>query len=136
MIDIKCGKCTICCGVECFNPVLFPFEEKRFKKYSIKIKTPFQDIFILKRKKDGQCIFQNKGNTGCRIYKKRPVDCRLFPICLKFDKKGRYKLIMDKDVCPIVEKGKSGKKKMEEYLKKHKIPELYGKAYYYYIHND
>jgi len=43
---------------------------------------------------------------------------------------------MDKDVCPIVEKGKSGKKKMEEYLKKHKIPELYGKAYYYYIHND
>jgi Fe-S-cluster containining protein len=136
MIDIKCGKCTICCGVECFNPVLLPFEEEKFKKYSIKIKTPFRDLYILKRKKDGQCMFQNRANTRCRIYKKRLVDCRLFPYCLKFNKKGEYKIVLDKDICPIVKKGKYDKKNWESFIEKLKIPESYGKAYYHYIHND
>jgi Fe-S-cluster containining protein len=136
MIDIKCGKCTICCGVECFNPVLLPFEEKKFKKHSIKIKTPFRDLYILKRKKDGQCMFQNRGNTGCRIYEKRLTDCKLFPYCFKFDKNGKYKIILDKEVCPVIKKGDYNKKELGRYIKKYKISVSYGKAYYYYIHND
>ena len=136
MIKIDCSDCNICCGYECFNPVLLPSEEKRFKKYSLKIKTPFRDIFILKRKEDGYCLFQNKTNTGCQIYKKRPVDCRLFPYSLRFNKKGEAKIALDQEVCKRTRKGCYNKPRIRKYLRDLKIPADYGKAYYYYIHND
>lgn len=136
MIKIDCSGCNICCGVECFNPVLLPSEEKKFKKYSLKIKTPFRDIFILKRKKDGYCLFQNKTNSGCRIYGKRPADCRLFPYSLRFNKKGEVKIMLDREICKRADKGKYDKLKLEKNIKNLKIPTDYGKAYYYYIHND
>jgi hypothetical protein len=42
-------------------------------------------IFIMRRRKGGYCIFLDE-NCRCAIYERRPLECRLFPFKLKFDR--------------------------------------------------
>ncbi len=82
-VSMDCAQCpNHCCGLmpHC-RPVLMPWE------------TPGQffglverhgKIYVLKRRKDGLCIFFENGR--CSAYERRPLECRLFPFKLKFDR--------------------------------------------------
>lgn len=113
------------------EPMLLPFEEKKFKKYAKKIATPHRDLFVLKRKAGGFCVFQNEKSGKCKIYKKRPIDCRIFPYNFDFTRQGKLKLMLDKKVCPRVKNGKYDKKKIMNLVEKHVIPDDYKKSLWY-----
>lgn len=82
-VSMDCTQCANhCCGLmpHC-RAVLMPWE------------TPGQffglverhgKIYVLKRRKDGLCIFFENGR--CSAYERRPLECRLFPFKLKFDR--------------------------------------------------
>jgi len=59
MISIKCEGCNRhCCGeITRLTPVLLPSEEKRLKRFSRKIETPYRDIFVLAKKDNENCVF-------------------------------------------------------------------------------
>ena len=58
------------------------------------------DVVVLKRDGDGNCVFLNSDDGGCKIYSDRPYFCREFPF--KFSK-GKIK---KKDlICPGIERG-------------------------------
>jgi Fe-S-cluster containining protein len=90
MIEVNCRSCNKhCCGeIPNLTPVFVPSEEKRFKKFSRKVKTPFRDMLVLKKKKN--CIFLK--DKKCTIYEKRPLECRLYPFLLDFGKQVNVKL--------------------------------------------
>ena len=39
-------------------------------------------VEVIRRKRNGSCMFFNEEKGKCRIYELRPSDCRLFPLCL------------------------------------------------------
>jgi Fe-S-cluster containining protein len=136
MIKIDCTNCNKCCGDEYFAPALLPFEEKKLGRFSKKLKTPFGDLLIVKRKKNGFCLFQDEKSKKCKIYSKRPIDCQLYPYYLKFNKGGEMEIILDKEVCTHTKENKKEKQRLFDFFKKYKIPKNYGKAYYFYMHTD
>ena len=98
MVKIDCNKCeNSCCKNKLLNPYLLPSEEKLFKKFSEKAETT-KKVLLLKRNKDGNCIFLDEKDK-CKIYKKRPFDCRLYPILLNFKDKKPY-IWVDRKFCP------------------------------------
>jgi len=110
------------------DPVLVPEEEKKLKKFCRIVKTPYRDLYMLKRKKDGFCIFFNKKSGRCKIYDKRPMDCRIFPLHLYLDKNG-VNLKFDRKICPEVKNGQFDKAKLLKMVRKYSFPEDYRKAF-------
>jgi Fe-S-cluster containining protein len=54
---------------------------------------------VLAKKKNGNCIFLDDKNKKCTIYKKRPLECKIYPFLLDFSgKKPDVKL--DTRFCP------------------------------------
>ncbi len=96
-MKINCKKCNKrCCGeIKGVRPVLFPSEENIFKNDSDIIKVLDREMFVLKRREDGNCIYLKK--KKCSIYDKRPVECRLYPFLLEF--KDELGIRLDKRYC-------------------------------------
>ena len=126
---IDCKKCgNDCCGkIKNLTPILLPFEEKEFKRFGRKIKTPYREVFILKKKKNGRCIFFDELNKNCSIYEKRPIECRIYPYCLHFE---GYKMNvwLDERFCKHAKLGAKDKKKILHSLQKIKFPKNWIKA--------
>ena len=100
MIKINCKNCKKhCCGeIKQLRPILLPFEEKIFKKDSNLVKGLEKDMFVLKRKRDGNCIYLE--NRICKIYEERPVECRLYPFLLDF--KNGINIKLDERYCKLL----------------------------------
>jgi Fe-S-cluster containining protein len=84
----ECSKCpTNCCGrLPTVRPVLMPWEENG--NYLTEKDGP---LTLLAKGPDGWCIYfdqdkQEKGDGGCSIYNRRPLECCLYPLILDFSK--------------------------------------------------
>jgi Fe-S-cluster containining protein len=129
MIRINCNGCKKdCCGkIKNLRPILLPFEEKKFKKYSDTVKTPYKKVFILKQKKDGRCIFFDDKKKKCKVYDKRPVECKLYPFLLDF-KKNSAGIILDKRFCKNLKSLKYDEKKIMAFIHELNFPKDWIKA--------
>lgn len=127
IIIIKCESCqNRCCKNPLLTPVLLPSEEKKFKQYAVRIKTPFREMFVLK-KKDGKCIFLDINTMKCKAYKKRPFECRLYPFLLDFTKGVNVKL--DKRFCPNLDSLIFKKRSVVAFVKQQDFPDDWIKGY-------
>ena len=127
---IKCKSCNNnCCGKNPhLTPVLMPSEEKKFKKYSRKIETPHRTIFVLAKKENGNCIFLDDKTMRCTIYDKRPLECKLYPFLLNFNKT-IVDVKLDKRFCPCLKTFASDNEKIIAYLNRYKFPSAWVKGY-------
>lgn len=108
-MEIKCGECRQCCqGFEGKNfvAVLSPYDEISVPDVSQHVKrlggeryaSPRGGVLVLPTGEDGNCVMMKQ--DGCSIYKKRPFDCRQYPLVAVLDKTGRnIKFIID-SACP------------------------------------
>ncbi|HEW64218.1 YkgJ family cysteine cluster protein [Fervidicoccus fontis] len=107
----KCTRCTLCCGTGP-NVSITVFDVIRMSKYldvnPIQFLKIFTNVIIadlipviaLKGDIAGRCEFlgfDSNGKTFCKIYKYRPLKCRLYPIKL-ISPKSNY-VYLDTD-CP------------------------------------
>ena len=131
MTKISCKDCFKCCGkIGNMRPVLIPSEEEKFKKFCSVLKNPYHNLYLLKRKKDGYCVFLDRKKKKCKIYDERPFDCRIFPFNLDLTAKG-VKVILDEKVCPKRNEAGSAKDKKEalKLVKKLRLPKDYREAF-------
>ncbi len=130
MIQIDCNECANhCCGRNPnLTPVLLPSEEERFKKYSRNVKTAYRQMRVLAKKDNGNCIFLDDKNAKCTIYRKRPLECQLYPFLLDFSKK-TPNVKLDKRFCPHLKTLRFDKKMISAFIKKHSFPQDWIKAY-------
>lgn len=88
--DFKCLKCGICCesGV---GVALWPHEFHRLKKLHAHI---YRHIVMLGNwyALKLPCIFYNTKKKTCRIYDKRPIACKMYPLGVKPDGNTRVSL--------------------------------------------
>ncbi len=128
-MEINCKKCkNNCCGdIEDLAPILIPFEEKRFEKYAKEVEAPYRNVFLLKRKKNGKCVFFDEKNRNCSIYEERPIECRIYPYLIDF-KKFKFNIKLDGRFCGQSNLAKSEEKKIIDQLKKIKFPKNWIKA--------
>ena len=126
MYDIKqfipqdvCLKCEGCCRFReknsVWQPSILNVEVKLIAKDdnskdaispSKKINTlPFKDYY--------NCFFFDIENNGCKIYKNRPLECRLYPFLINKTKDTTYLSVDLK--CPFIQ-DKLDKKEFKDYL--------------------
>lgn len=118
---INCDGCqNSCCSNPHLTPVLLPSEEIKFKRQSVRIKTPFKQMFVLK-KESNKCIFLDVNTMCCKIYRKRPLECQLYPFLLDFTKGINIKL--DDRFCPHMDLLVYKKRDIVDFVKKHNFPE-------------
>ena len=131
MINIVCSECKKnCCGeIKKLRPVLIPSEEKKFKSSCDVINTPFGDMFVLKRKRNGLCVFFDRTKRKCAIYDKRPLECRLYPILMTFSEDNGIGIIIDKRFCKSLNTLKYDDEKILKNLKNIKLSDDWVKAY-------
>jgi len=103
MIELKinCHSCSNhCCGENPhLTPLLMPSEEERFKQFSLEIRTPFRNVYMLRKKENGNCILLHDKVAQCSIYETKPLECNLYPFLLDFDKHP-VNIKLDKRFCP------------------------------------
>ena len=129
MISINCEGCSnSCCQNLHLTPVLLPSEEKRFKKYSRKIKIPYRDISVLAKKENGNCVLLDDRTKRCTIYDKRPLECFLYPFLLDFSK-AMVSVKLDRRFCPHLATLTFGKKKLIAFVRSHQFPSDWVKSY-------
>lgn len=129
MMNLNCGGCdNNCCQNPKLTPVLLPSEEKRFKKYSRKVETPYRDIFVLKKKENGGCTFLDNKTKRCKIYNQRPLECRLYPFLLAL-KKDKVGIKLDRRFCPRLKALTFDRKKLIAFVGRHRFPPDWIKGY-------
>ena len=130
MININCSGCNNhCCGKNPYlTPILLPSEKKRFEKHSKKIITPHREMFLLAKKKNGNCIFLDDKTINCTIYDERPLECRLYPFLLDFSE-GKPDVKLDKRFCPHLSTLKFDKEKILEMINKNEFTKVWILAY-------
>ncbi|MEM4556297.1 MAG: YkgJ family cysteine cluster protein [Acidilobaceae archaeon] len=74
-----------------FYSVLLPEEEELFESFSDEVQTPLGIVKTL-GSPSGTCPFLDK-NGFCRIYKDRPMDCRVWPVIMYYDFKTNERVI-------------------------------------------
>lgn len=85
MKNFRCNRCGACCRI---SPWVSRKEIKKIRDLGHKedefLEQSPDGLFFLKMKK-GMCVFlkQNEKTTSCKIYKARPVTCRLYPSALR-----------------------------------------------------
>jgi Fe-S-cluster containining protein len=123
MLTIKCAGCAnSCCGKNPhLTPVLLPSEERKFKKYSRKIKTAKRDMFVLAKKENGNCVFLDEKTNRCSVYSKRPLECKIYPFLLDFDGT-EASVKLDERFCPSLKTMKADEKKLIGFVRLHKFP--------------
>ncbi|MEM1847454.1 MAG: YkgJ family cysteine cluster protein, partial [Acidilobaceae archaeon] len=74
-----------------FYSVLLPEEEELFESFSDEVQTPLGIVKTL-GSPSRTCPFLDK-NGFCRIYKDRPMDCRVWPVIMYYDFKTNERVI-------------------------------------------
>ena len=130
MINIQCKGCTnSCCGKNPhLTPILLPSEEEKFREHSTEIKTPFGTIRALAKKRNNYCIFLNEKTMECTNYSERPLECKLYPFLLDFDRE-LPDVKLDKINCPNLNTLTFDRKSIIATVRKHEFPEQWVKAY-------
>jgi Fe-S-cluster containining protein len=130
MIQIKCEGCNNhCCGKNPhLTPVLLSSEEKKFKEYSKKIKTPYRTMSVLVKKGNRNCIFLDDKTKKCDIYNKRPLECMLYPFLLDFETTV-LNVRLDKRFCPHLKTLAFDKEKIIDLISKYKFPSSWIEGY-------
>ena len=116
-----CLKCKNCCLFEKDESYLSPYfsskerigiDKKFFKKgagsgWQAKLVPYSKDKELLR------CSFLDEKTHRCRIYSKRPIECKLWPFVVSWDKERKNIILslVDKSFCPATEISKV--KKME-----------------------
>ena len=126
-MEIDCSGCASLCCKDPKTPVLLPSEEEKFKELSKLVKTPFRDMYLLGKNKDGSCILLDNKTGRCKDYSNRPFECRLFPFLLDFSKGIEAKL--DVKFCPNVNSLSYSKGEVCEFIKSQNFPEEWIKGY-------
>jgi len=78
---MRCTRCGICC-----KQTQMPLSKKDIKLLQKAGHNPKQFIRINKQgyaqlqNKQGYCIFYDTQNHTCKVYRQRPMGCRLYPI--------------------------------------------------------
>jgi Fe-S-cluster containining protein len=123
MLSIDCSSCkNHCCGkVKELRPIMMPWEEDTFKEFCDIIKKPSHEMLVLKRKSDGNCIFLDDKAVKCKIYDRRPFECMIYPLLLKFPDK-KPTVVVDRRFCKNLGSLEFDEKKVLFELKKHKFP--------------
>lgn len=129
LVRVNCKRCLKkCCGkIANLRPILLPFEEKRFKKYSAEIKNPIRNLWKIKEKSNKNCIFFNDKIKKCIIWNNKPFECDIYPYLLKLSKNAKVRL--DKKQCKEIREIKVNKKKIKMLLSKLKHDKKFIKAY-------
>jgi len=105
-----CLSCQGCCRFQDANSIwilrLFNQERRRLKLEKNTL-TPikYKDIFF--------CPYFNQTKNYCKIYRKRPLDCQLYPILLNRDKNKIFLVVDNK--CSFI-KDKKQTKKFKKYI--------------------
>jgi Fe-S-cluster containining protein len=120
MININCAGCNICCQNPHLAPVLLPSEKERLKKYSRKVETPHKTMFVLSKKKNGNCVFLDDKIKRCVIYSNRPLECVLYPFLLDF--RNAINIKLDKRFCPRLKTLEFDKEKILSLIRQKKFP--------------
>lgn len=130
MLHIDCNACkNHCCGKNPhLTPVLLPSEEKKFKKYSKSVQTPYRKMRILTKKENGNCIFLDDKTKKCIIYEKRPLECRLYPFLLDFSQE-EPAVRLDTRFCPHLKTLVVEKEKLSDLVQKQNFPKEWSEGY-------
>ncbi len=127
MISISCDGCGGRCCMDPLSPILIPEEEEMFKGNSVLVRTPFRDMKALAKKGDGRCVFLDDAGRGCKIYGRRPFECRIYPLLLDFESGPGIKL--DTSICGNICSLIYDEKAVSSLLKERRWPEDWIKAY-------
>jgi len=106
-----------------FAPILTDGEAQFLDKRLLRKNKDYQNVYQIKlivskkRKKYFVCPFFNEKNKRCSVYKKRPLDCRLWPIVIAYSKdKNKIEIVCaNKNYCPKLKE--ISKKDFYEYKK-------------------
>lgn len=130
MIKINCENCkNNCCGaIKELRPILLSSEEERFRESSEVIITPFRKMLVLKRNKNGYCVFFDEKIRGCSAYKERPLECRLYPFLLDFSKEN-VDVKLDKRFCHSLSLLEFDKNRITSFVRTFKFPKEWVKGY-------
>jgi Fe-S-cluster containining protein len=91
-----CIECGTCCQDTEMLLLKKDIERLRKKGYNSKFfSRKDKDFYIILRNKNGYCVFFDRNKKKCKVYKDRPMGCRLYPIIFD-DSKG---VVIDK-ICP------------------------------------
>ena len=79
-VKFKCIKCGICCvGTQM---ELLPEDIERIEALGYRLDefAVFDGEIYRLKNIDGHCIFYDPATSTCKIYDKRPIGCRLYPL--------------------------------------------------------
>lgn len=127
MIRISCDGCGGRCCMDPLTPILLPAEEEIFTGSSVLVRTPFRDMRVLAKGGDGRCVFLDDATRSCKIYGRRPLECRIYPFLLDFDSGVGFKL--DTSVCTHLDSLNYDGKAISGLLEAQNWPEDWIKAY-------
>lgn len=93
---MSCLRCGACCKETEMLLSTEDIERLERKGYSKKFFVRFdREGYAKLRNQQGQCVFYNAEKQKCKIYKDRPLGCRLYPVVCD-ETKG---IVVD-DICP------------------------------------
>ena len=81
----KCGRC--CINTEMILTVE-DIQRLASLGYRVEDYAEYRDGYLRLRNIDGHCIFYDPASGLCRVYKYRPIGCRLYPIVFYVDFEG------------------------------------------------
>ena len=68
-----CGRGPVC------QPYLLPHEVSKYNSSDIERVVEKPEVYRLKRKEDGGCVFYDIKTKRCTNYENRPIECKLYP---------------------------------------------------------
>jgi len=126
-MEIDCSGCASLCCKDPKTPVLLPSEEEKFKELSKIVKTPFREMYLLKKKENGSCILLDDSAGKCKKYDERPFECKLFPFLLDFREGIEVKL--DVGFCHNTHLFNYFKGEVTEFIRSQNFPKEWIKGY-------
>ncbi|MCK5832053.1 YkgJ family cysteine cluster protein [bacterium] len=124
-LKFSCKRCGDCCrGINAYVWLYRGDIEAMAELLSMSVadfKAKYTEVFeksmVLKSFPNGDCIFYNE-DSGCKIHKARPIQCRAFPFWAEYLRNPRSWALVAKH-CPGVDSGElHSKEEIEDYLKK------------------
>lgn len=95
-----CSSCTNNCCKR-FYAILLPEEEDEYGEATFTIETKYGAVKCIGSRDGKPCAFLDE-NGFCKIYEKRPFDCRLWPVLVYIDFETNERVVyLDLD-CPAV----------------------------------
>ena len=125
-----CSNCTENCCRR-FYAVLLPEEEGEFSSSSFEVPTELGCVRAIGARNGRPCPYLDEAGR-CRIYRDRPLDCRLWPVMVYYDfRTGERVVHLDLD-CPAVAEGRIPRELVDrivEEIRKLEIDEEWLKRY-------